>query len=181
MESSPANPSGGHLREPLLWTTNVIRGLNGVLVNPSDKYALGNYMGTQMTSMGETPYGQPDVFNFFHTEYVIPQTTINSPEFELENTGTIAPRQTRADQLVANQVPGLVIDLTPTSQIGKLAVAPAALVDYLGMIFMHSQMPSDMRTVIINEVASIPDTQLVIRAQVAAYLVLSSSQYKVIH
>jgi hypothetical protein len=78
-------------------------------------------------------------------------------------------------------VPGLLIDLTPTSAIGKLAITPAALVDYLGMIFMHSQMPSDMRTLIINEVASIPATQLVMRAQVAAYLVVSSSQYKVIH
>jgi uncharacterized protein (DUF1800 family) len=181
MESAPANPAGGHLREPLLWTANVIRGLNGVLTNPADKYFLGNYMGTQMTPMEETPFGQSDVFNFFHTEYVIPQTTINSPEFELENTGTVAPRQTRADQLVANQVPGLLIDLTPTSAIGKLAITPAALVDYLGMIFMHSQMPSDMRTLIINEVASIPATQLVMRAQVAAYLVVSSSQYKVIH
>ena len=46
---------------------------------------------------------------------------------------------------------------------------------------MHAQMPSDMRTALINTIAAIPATDLQSRAQVAVYLVITSSQYKIIH
>jgi hypothetical protein len=54
-------------------------------------------------------------------------------------------------------------------------------VDYLGMIFMHSQMPSDMRAAIVDNISSIAATNPLARASVAAYLVVTSPQYKVMH
>jgi hypothetical protein len=71
--------------------------------------------------------------------------------------------------------------MSTSSAIGQYATNPAQLVDYLGMLFMHSQMPSDMRTVIIDTVSAIPNTALSTRAEVATYLVVTSSQYKIMH
>jgi hypothetical protein len=93
----------------------------------------------------------------------------------------IVPRQNLADSLIHNAVPGLTVDLSATSAIGQQASNPAQLADYLGMLFMHSQMPTDMRSALITTISAIPVTDLQSRAQVAVYLVVTSSQYKIIH
>jgi hypothetical protein len=49
------------------------------------------------------------------------------------------------------------------------------------MLFMHSQMPSDMRTALIETITAIPATALQSRAEVAVFLVVTSSQYKIMH
>jgi uncharacterized protein (DUF1800 family) len=178
-ESNPA-VDGGHLREPLLWTVNLVRGLGATQTNPDDPYPFVAFMFGYVANAGEAPFTQESVFNYFPPQYVIPQTAINSPEFGIENTGTIIPRLTLADMIV-HSAPGLTTDLSPTSAIGQQAADPAKLADYLGMVFMHSQMPTDMRGQLITAISAIPATDLTSRAQVAAYLVVTSSQYKVIH
>lgn len=178
-ESNPA-VDGGHLREPLLWTVNLVRGLGATQTNPDDPYPFVAFMFGYVANAGEAPFTQESVFNYFPPQYVIPQTAINSPEFGIENTGTIIPRLTLADMIV-HSAPGLTTDLSPTSAIGQQAADPAKLADYLGMVFMHSQMPTDMRAQLITAISAIPASDLTSRAQVAAYLVVTSSQYKVIH
>jgi uncharacterized protein (DUF1800 family) len=179
-DSSPA-VDGGHLREPLLWTMNLLRGLNAAQTAPANAYSFVPFMSGAVGSVGEAPFSQASVFNFFPPEYVIPQTTLNAPEFSLENTGSVIPRMNLADLVIHNGDSGPAIDLSPTSVIGQQASNPAQLVDYLGMIFMHSQMPSDMRTALIAAISAIPSTALQSRAEVAVYLVVSSSQYKIMH
>ena len=49
------------------------------------------------------------------------------------------------------------------------------------MLFMHSQMPTDMRNDLITAISAIPATDLQSRAEVAVYLVVTSSEYKIIH
>jgi uncharacterized protein (DUF1800 family) len=179
-ESSPA-VDGGHLREPLLWTLNLVRALDATQTNPSDDYPFVSFMSSSVAGVGEAPFTQASVFNYFPPQYVIPGTDVNSPEFDLENTGTIIPRLTLANNIIHNGAAGLTIDLTATSAIGQQAANPAQLADYLGMLFMHSQMPTDMRSDLITAISAIPATDLQGRAQVAVYLVVTSSQYKIIH
>jgi uncharacterized protein (DUF1800 family) len=178
-ESNPA-VDGGHLREPLLWTVNLVRGLSATQTNPSDPYPFINFV-SQLGGLGEAPFSQQSVFNYFPPQYVIPQTDINSPEFGLENTGTIVPRLSLADSIIHNRTAGVTVDLSATSAIGQKAADPAQLADYLGMLFMHSQMPTDMRNDLITAISAIPATDLPSRAQVAVFLVVTSSQYKIIH
>jgi hypothetical protein len=178
-DASPAI-DGGHLREPLLWTANLVRGLGATQTNPSDPYPFVNFMD-DLSNLGEAPFSQTSVFNYFPPQYVIPQADINSPEFGLENTGSIIPRLSLTDQIIHNIVPGLTVDLSATSGIGKNAANPPQLADYLGMLFMHSQMPADMRSDLIAAVSAIPATSLQSRAQIAVFLVVTSSQYKIIH
>jgi uncharacterized protein (DUF1800 family) len=178
-DNSPA-VNGGHLREPLLWAMNLLRGLNAPS-STATSYPFVSFMSGSLASVGEAPFSQNSVFNFFPPTYVIPQTTINAPEFSLENTGSVVPRLSLADRIIHNGDSGPTIDLSATSVIGQQASNPAQLVDYLGMVFMHSQMPSNMRTSLISAITAIPSTNLQSRAEVAVYLVVTSSEYKIMH
>jgi uncharacterized protein (DUF1800 family) len=182
-DQADQNPAvdGGHLREPLLWAMNLLRGLNAAQPSPTVPYPFVNFMSGSLASIGEAPIAQTSVFNYFPPQYVIPQTTINAPEFDLENTGSEIPRMSLADRIIHNSASGPTVDLSATSVLGQQAGNPAQLVDYLGMLFMHSQMPTDMRTAIISAVTAIPATDPQSRAEVATYLVVTSSQYKIMH
>ncbi|WP_263382186.1 DUF1800 domain-containing protein [Granulicella arctica] len=184
-----ANASAGHLREAMLYMTNLIRGLNftnndaladnDVVANASYN-SLGNYTG----ALGEKPYTSPSVFNFFPPEYVIPATSSNAPEFALENTASAVLRLSLANTVVYNKISGFNVDLSATSALGLTAsktgnavTDSGALVDSLGLIFQHGQMSSAMRTAIVNHVAGLTDIGQ--RVRVATYLVITSSQYKI--
>jgi uncharacterized protein (DUF1800 family) len=171
-----ASYDGGHLREPMLYITSVMRGLGYVNTDVNSSYfSLSNYSN----ALSERPYRSPSVFNFFAPEYVIPDTTLNAPEFGLENTASVVLRLTLADNLSRDAITSFNTDLSATSTLGTLAANPANLVDSLGVLFMHGQMPATMRTTIINAIT--PLTNNAQRARIAIYLVISSSQYKVIH
>jgi uncharacterized protein (DUF1800 family) len=182
LATSPVVDSG-HLREPAIWIVNIARGLNAASSNtdPSNLYPFINVANGQLVTIGEPPFGAPTVFNFFPPDYVIPQTTINAPEFALEDTGSIIPRLNAVNYLMHNTASGLAMDFSATGQLGGRATDPGALADYLGMIFMHSQMPTDMRTAIVENISTIAVTNPSARASVAAYLVVTSPQYKVMH
>ena len=111
---------------------------------------------------------------------------MTAPEFALENTASAVLRLTQANQMVYNQISGFSVDLSKTSALGMMAskTGNAAtdsgnLVDALGTIFMHGQMPANMRAAIVNHVATLTDPAQ--RVRVATYLVITSSQYKVNH
>jgi uncharacterized protein (DUF1800 family) len=175
---------GGHLREPVLWMTDVMRGLgatnndatagNNVVANASY-----NSPANYLSALGQTPYGASSVFNFFPPNYVIPGTTANAPEFGLENTANATLRLSLANTIVSNKITNFTFDLSATGTFGTLASSPGNLVNALNTIFMHGQMPSDMQTEIVNQIT--PITDMGERARVAVYLVITSSQYKIEH
>lgn len=171
-----ANFNGGHLREPILFLTAMMRGLGFTNTDANSSwFSLSN----QSAKLNEEPYRSPSVFNFFPPEYVIPDTQLNAPEFGIENTASAVLRLSLADSIVNNRISGFAVDLSNTSAMGKLAAKPADLVDTLSMLFMHSQMPDAMRTTIVNTIT--PLTNNAQRTRIAIYLVITSSQYKVIH
>jgi uncharacterized protein (DUF1800 family) len=189
-DTSP-NFDGGHLREPMLYMTNVMRGLgfvnndakagNDVIANASY-----NTVGNYTSPLGEKPYTSGSVFNFFPPNYVIPGTALNAPEFGQENTASAVLRLSLANSLVYNGISGFTVDLSKTSALGITASATGNamtdsgnLVDSLGVIFMHGQMPAQMRTAIVNHIATLTDPAQ--RVRVATYLVITSSFYKIEH
>ncbi len=167
---------GGHLREPMLWMTNYLRAVGFTNTDPNGSYfTLSNYSN----NLSQRPYRSGSVFNFFPPSYVIPDSSLNAPEFDLENTATAILRLSLADSLVNNKISGFTINLGTTSTLGQIAAAsPANMVDALGTIFMHGQMPSNMRTEILSAINGLGTAQQV---RVATYLVITSSQYKVMH
>ena len=171
-----ASYDGGHLREPILFITAMIRGLGFTNTDPNASYeSLSNYSN----NLSERPYRANSVFNFFPPDYVIPGTTLNAPEFGIENTATTTLRMSLADSIVNNKITSFTVDLSNTSSLGVLAANPTNLVSTLSMLFMHSQMPANMQTAIVNAIT--PLTSNAERVRVAVYLIITSSQYKVIH
>jgi uncharacterized protein (DUF1800 family) len=179
------NPSfdGGHLREPMLYVTNVLRGLSFTNTDPNGYYSsLSNYSNL----LSEKPYASGSVFNFFPPNYVIPGSSTNAPEFSIENTASAILRLTVADDLVNNKISSFTVDLSATSALGIMAsktgnatTDSTNLVTALNSIFMHGQMPAAMQTAIVNHVATL--TNIPERVRVATYLVITSSLYKVEH
>ncbi len=189
-DTSP-NFDGGHLREPMLYIANVMRALNFTnkdAVAGNDVVALASYntVGNYTSGLGQRPYSSGSVFNFFSPEYVIPGTKVNAPEFGQENTATAVLRLTLANTLVYNGISNFNVDLSKTSALGIMAsktgnatTDSGNLVDALGVMFMHGQMPSQMRSVIVSHIATLTDPAM--RVRVATYLVITSSFYKVEH
>jgi uncharacterized protein (DUF1800 family) len=178
-----ASFDGGHLREAMLYITNVLRGLSFTNTDPNGYYSsLSNYS----TLLSEKPYTSGSVFNFFPPNYVIPDSTTNAPEFAQENTASAILRLTVADDLVNNKISSFSVDLSATSALGKMASATGNattdstnLVIALGTIFMHGQMPAAMQADIVSHVATL--TNIPERVRVATYLVITSSLYKIEH
>jgi uncharacterized protein (DUF1800 family) len=171
-----ASFNGGHLREPMLYLANVIRALGFTNTDVNGYWGtLSNYSG----ALSERPYGSGSVFNFFPPSYTIPGTTTLAPEFDLENTASAILRLTQANQLVYNQISGFSVNLSATSSWGVLAANPANLVTALNNLFMHGQMPANMQTAIVSHITTLTDMGE--RVRVAVYLIITSSQYKVMH
>jgi uncharacterized protein (DUF1800 family) len=87
------NAAGGHLREPVLWLTDVMRALNFTnndVVAGNDVVANASYntLGNYTSTLNEKPYASASVFNFFPPNYYIPGSSVNAPEFSLENTAS---------------------------------------------------------------------------------------------
>jgi uncharacterized protein (DUF1800 family) len=174
---------GGHLREPILYFTGILRALEFTNVNPQGSY----YVATNYTApLGQTPYAAASVFNFFSPSYVIPGTTINAPEFAQENTALAIARLNLADSIVRNHLTSFNIDMSPTSFLGQIASATgnpstdsANLVTTLSILFLHNQMPAEMMSTIVANAALLPDIGQ--RVRVSTWLVISSNYYQIEH
>ena len=171
---------GGHLREPMLYLMSAMRALGYTSTN-TDSTNLWAYasLSNYSSPLSEQPMRSPSVFNFYAPEYVIPGTALNAPEFGLENTASATLRETLANTLSTGKLSGFSTDLSKTSALGVIAADPGNITDTLGVLFLHGQMPSDMRTVIVSAISPLTDYGQ--RVRVATYLILSSSQYKVMH
>jgi uncharacterized protein (DUF1800 family) len=171
-----ASYDGGHLREPILFLTAMLRAFPYTNTDPNGSW---DSLSTYSNNLNERPYRANSVFNFFPPNYVIPGTTLNAPEFANENSATAVLRLTLADAIANNKISGFSVDFSNTSALGVMAANPSTLVNYLSMLLMHSQMPANMNTTIVNAIT--PLTSNAQRVRVAIYLIISSSQYKIIH
>jgi len=178
------NPSydGGHLREPVLYLTSLMRGLGYTNTNTSSQFPYQT-MRYYANMLNEIPMAANSVFNFFPPDYVIPDTNLNAPEFSLENTASVNQRLTVAQLFSLGTAQNYATDFSDKGTLGQLAAKdPGQLADALSVMLMHGQMPSNMRSTIVNALNQIAGiTSPSQRVHTAVYLVLGSSLYKVMH
>jgi uncharacterized protein (DUF1800 family) len=167
------DPSYGHLREPVLFITNLLRALDAV----SD-----GILAPQANAMGQNLFYSPTVFSYYPHEYAVSGTSIQGPEMGIQSSLAAINRANSVNTLAFSQLhspapdPGTVLDLSP---LKSLAPDATALVRYLDRLLMHGSMSADALTTVTGAVAAIPATNPLLRAQTALYLVASSSQYQV--
>jgi uncharacterized protein (DUF1800 family) len=168
-DPTQAQPQDGHLKEPVLFMTNLMRAMNVT----SDGSSLSDYA----SNMKQEPMFPPSVFNFYHPGYLIQGTTLLGPEFEIFNTSTTIARTNFVDGLVHNCIgTGTATD---TSDFVALAGNPGQMVDAMASIMLHGAMSPEMRNTVVTTVSAIPDNTR--RATSALYLIGSSSQFQVEH
>jgi hypothetical protein len=181
----------GHLREPLLLMTHLLRTFNatsdGVLATSS---APNNYSN----DMGQLLFNPPTVFSYFPADLGIAGTGLVGPEFGLLDTSLTYKRTNFMNTLFlangGNGIPANAAQNRPTgTQLNISAyqamatTSPTALVDGLNVRLMHGTMSAAVRSNIIATVTAITNanatTQALQRTQTAIYLVATSAQYQV--
>ena len=183
------DPNYGKLREPAQYVTNVLRALN---VKSFDKSSTsdGVLAGRSTTDFSGTldqPIFQPaTVFSYYQPDYEVPGTKILGPAFGILSTSTTLRRANNVNTLVyvgvapsTDRPRGTSTDLT---SLEALSNNPAALADQLNAQLLHGTMSAAMRTSLITAMTAIPTSDANFarkRAQVAAYLVATSSQYDI--
>ena len=177
------DPNYGKLREPIQYITNILRGFNatsdGVIANRS---AAGD-----LTLTIDQPLFQPaTVFSYYQPEYQVPGTGILGPAFGILSTSTTLRRANVANQLIYIGIP--VNANTPTgtqlnlSSLEAQANNPGSIADSLNALLLHGTMSTQFSNSIITAMNAIPTSDGSFarkRAQVAAYLVATSSQFDI--
>jgi hypothetical protein len=125
----------------------------------------------------------PSVFSYFSPGYRVRGTAgptgapLGGPEFQIHTTVTALVRVNFVGALLAGWFGDNVsIDYTPFT---NLAADPAALVDYVNVLFMGGRMSVEERSEIIAAVRVSPASRAMERVRTALYLTLVAAQAQV--
>jgi uncharacterized protein (DUF1800 family) len=171
--SAAVNPTFGHMREPILFMTNILRGLNATLGPSSNIYG-------DASLTGESLFHSPSVFSYFSPQYRIAGGLLG-PEFQIYSTATSTARANLVNAaLFAKLDKSTTVDLSPFE---RTAAGPSFLINYISQVFLHSSMPADLQQAVTDAMnaaseANAGDAEAM--AQAALYVVLTSGEYQII-
>lgn len=182
------DPQYGHLREPLQFVSNMLRGFNATAfgntaANSDGVISARDNLG--FTSMDQDLFRPPTVFSYFPADYNVPGTTLTGAEFGILSATTALKRVNYANGLIYT---GITVNTDrPSGTSLNLAAMQALagnsgqLVDALNALLLHGTMSAAQRSSIITAVDAIANTQTnqLKRTQTAIYLVVTSAQYQV--
>ncbi|HVF51675.1 MAG TPA: DUF1800 domain-containing protein [Pyrinomonadaceae bacterium] len=189
------DPNYGKLREPVQYIANMLRAFDAKSfdkTSTSDGVLAGrvNATGGDLTAQLAQPLFVPaTVFSYYQPDYEVPGARILGPAFGILTTSTTLRRANVANTLIYTGVPstptttnvprGTSLDFAP---LEALAADPQQLVNALNSLLLHGTLTQAMRTSIVNAVSSVPTSDANFarkRAQMAVYLVITSSQFQV--
>jgi uncharacterized protein (DUF1800 family) len=213
-----ANPTYGKLEEPLLRLTGILRSfnasstsgrflgyastvdsvpINGTTPKPAAASQINispsPYSSTRLDSvqynLAQAPLRSPTVFNFYHTDYVLPGP--------LAAAGLVAPEFEITDDNFAINVPNFlrtfVNSVTPTSggvptpaapyalilnidYESTLVATPAALLDHLSLVLTSGTLSTAVRARITSALAALPASATTADRVRTALLLVATSQ-----
>jgi len=184
------DPNFGHLREPILLVTNILRIFNATSdYNLAGSFRTNSFVGELQQDL----FNPPTVFSYFPADYGVPSTDLVGPEYGILSSTTALRRANFYNTLLfANSGNGIppgsgtaAVDRPTGTQINysayqALAGNPQQLVDALDVAMMHSTMSAQMKSAIVQNVTNISNADGgKARTQNAIYLIASSSQYQV--
>lgn len=167
-------PTDGHLQEPILYITGLLRAFGAT----TD----GSNLTSQGGAMGQTALSSGSVFNFYAPSYVIPQTSLLGPEFQILTTATTLARANFANSFVFGTSLGTGATVSFSSYATE-AANPATLLASLNNLMLHGTMPAAMQSSILTAMQAVPTgaNQALQQAETAIYLIATSSEYQVQH
>ena len=191
--TAPADPNYGHLREPVLFITNTLRTLDGVVdVNgsPTTDFVLGEQFlpsgANTNVRMDQDVFRPPTVFSYYSPDNRLAGSTLIAPEFAIQSTSTSLAHINIVYDFAYHRLPidvrnrplGTWIDTTQFEpEAGVDTGDPTPLIDDLNMRLMHGTLSPALYGIVQNAVQAIPDATG--RVREAIYLIASSSEYQV--
>ncbi len=164
--SAPAKDFG-HLKEPTLFISGLLRALNATVPAVNNLRGFGS-------SIGQDVLNAPSVFNYYSPDYHVSDTLLG-PEFQLHSGTTAIGRTSIVNTAIyGNLGNGVTIDLSPWS---ALAANANNLVDAVNSTFLHGAMSATMRSNILTAIAA--KTTALDKAKAALYIAASSEEYSV--
>ena len=186
------DPNYGHLREPVLLMTTLLRAFNATDTSKTDGVLVSNSPSNFSNALGQNVFNPPTVFSYFPSDFNLPGTNLFGPEFGILDTSTSYARANFVNTLFlangGNGIPVSAPNRPQGTQINfasfqAMSTSPQQLVDALNNRLMHGTMSSQMNASIVATVTAITNanatTQALQRTQTAIYLVGSSSQFQV--
>lgn len=166
---STRTANSGHLREPVLYITTLLRNLNTPVTGTTNNFALTG------SSMGQQLYFPLSVFSYYQPSYLLPgSTTLLGPEFQTLNSSSALERVNYVYSVATNAPgPGVKVDLSPFQ---TFASDPPTLVQAMSNAFLAGQMPTGMQNIIVTALNATTDPT--IRVQNALYLTTTSPMYQ---
>jgi uncharacterized protein (DUF1800 family) len=168
-EAQSAGPIAGHLREPILYSIALVRGLGGTL---SEEHSLHSRTST----MGQNLFQPPSVFNYFSPMFRIQNGTLFGPEFQIHNPSAAMERANFAHYAVRSSITGVAIDI---ANFQALAEDPDQLISAIDRALLYGRMTPGTRTAIRAAVDATTDPRT--RARNALYLAAVAGEYQVQH
>jgi hypothetical protein len=174
---APTQNNFGHLREPALFITAMLRSLGG----QSD----GVLPRASISAMGQPIYTAPSVFNFYPPSFILPGSQTLAPEFSIDNAATALARANFVNTVIiqggANPDPTVVGSTGTSIDLTSLAATtdPTALIAQLNQTLMHGSLSSQASAIILSAVNALDNTSPLAPARTASYLLLTSGQYQV--
>ncbi len=135
------------------------------------------------SSLAQAPLRSPTVFNFYHSDYVLPGPLAAAglvvPEFEItdDNYAINVPNflRTYVNATVPTTPPGPYTITLKTAAEQALLATPAALLDHLSLVLTANTLPANTRDRIIRALEALPaSTSTFDRTNTAILLVLTS-------
>ena len=178
--------SEGKIREPVLKFVNWARAFDVRNIDSSRENLLKE-TASPSTGLGQQPMRSPSVFNFYRPGYVAPGTEtgaqgLTAPEFQIVNQGSIVSFMNFMTTFIldtSGPSDNFIPDYSPEIAIADDA---QALTDYLDLLLTGRTMTDEAKADIVAAVSSIPissDTDRNKRAQVAAFMTITSSAYAI--
>jgi uncharacterized protein (DUF1800 family) len=159
--------SFGHMREPILFMSNVVRALNGTVSTAA--------IGNDATELSEDLFNASSVFSYFspqsRTEF-----GLFGPEFQIYSTQTASDRVNIVDSLIYGAAgEAFQVNLAPFTDV---AGNTDTLLSYIGSVFLHGAMSTALEEAATTAVNAAKTPAA--KAQAALYVVLTSSEYQII-
>jgi uncharacterized protein (DUF1800 family) len=186
------DPNYGHLREPVLLMTHLLRAFNATDATKTDGVLVSNSPQNFSNALGQNVFNPPTVFSYFPADFNLPGTNLFGPEYGILDTSSTYARSNFMNTLFltngGNGIPVSAPNRPQGTQINfasfqALSTTPQQLVDALNARLMHGTMSAQMNASIVATVTAITNanatTQALQRAQTAIYLVATSAQYQV--
>jgi hypothetical protein len=163
------NPAFGHMREPVLFMANILRGLNATL-------GLSSAIYNNATNLGEELFYSASVFSYFSPLYRL-ESGEPAPEFQIYSTQTATNRADVVNTILYGTLDkSTTVDLTPFLPGGTDL---SSMIDYIGYAFLHDAMSNDLEQAALSAASAATGAKA--QARAALYVVLTSSEYQIVH